>query len=172
MGNTFPYFEKLFLCTPNTTPTIQIPGVHDLLRHYLITTQLNHYHILHKALYVPVFCPEHLYPLDVHAMFNYSWLIRDGCVSCVDLNARTTLPYVRHPTLPKDFIYAGFFNPFKMEAKIPSGVCWLVRQYPFYAQWLVSTMLLPHVNLEMLDSHTVIFSFVHNAPYLYIIYIL
>ena len=118
------------------------------------------------------FCPEHLYPLDVHAMFNYSWLIRDGCVSCVDLNARTTLPYVRHPTLPKDFIYAGFFNPFKMEAKIPSGVCWLVRQYPFYAQWQVSTMLLPHVNLQMLDPHTVIFSFVHNAPFLYIIYIL
>jgi len=34
---------------------------------------------------------------------------------------------------PKDSIHAGFFDPFKMDAKMNSVVCWFFRQYPFYA---------------------------------------
>jgi hypothetical protein len=65
-------------------------------------------------------------------MFNYSSLIQDGWVSCAGLNDR--LSNVSHCTLTKDSIPAGLFKPFKMDARMPSGVCSLhVKQYPFYA---------------------------------------
>ena len=45
----------------------------------------------------------------------------------------THIMYIIH-TLTKNSLHAGFFNPLKMDAKIPSNVCWFnIRQYPFCA---------------------------------------
>ena len=142
---------------------------------HLITTQLNHYHVPHDVVYVAVyFWPGYFYPLEECSFHVQLQLTYSGQISHLSgLNTGPTLSNVNHHTTPKDSIYASFFNPFKMDAKMPSGVSWLyIRQYPSYAQWQVSTMLLRHVNHQMLDPHTVIFRFVRKAQYLYVIYIL
>ena len=137
-----------------------------------IRTQLNHYRVPHDAVYVDVFSGQETSALqqDVYVMFSYSQLIQDGWVSGAGLNGASSLSIVSHRTLTKDSTHAGFFNPFKLDAGMSSNVCWLsVRKYPLCAQWHAWTLLSPHVNLQMLDPHTVIFWFVGQAPYLYVI---
>jgi len=152
-------------------PTFQITGVHDLLR------QLPSHPNTAQSLSSPTWCSLcgcfflARTPLSFRTLMPCSAIA--DLFSCAGLNAASSLSNVSHRTLTKDSIHAGFFNPLKMNARMPSVVCWLsVRQYPFYAQWQVCTLLLPHVNLQMMDPYTVIFWFVGQAPHLYVIYVL